>query len=171
MIDYATFDDCKAEAAGAASKPLIKTVLRPRTILYFSLWGSVGAAMALSLADRPRISISAQHQRNPAWVQLSDGNIRNGFTVKLRNMQARPRDMEVSIEGLRGAVMWTDSGNRETASTKVRTTVAPDALAKLPIFVAAPGGGQASQDFAFTVRSADGGESQTTQAVFERPGQ
>jgi cytochrome c oxidase accessory protein FixG len=167
LIDYATFDDCTTEAAGATAKPLLKTVLRPRTLIYFTLWASVGVAMAVSLADRTRLSISAQHERNPAWVQLSDGHIRNGFTVKLRNMQARPREMEVSLTDLPGAVMWADSGSRETASTRIRTTVPADALAKLPIFVAAPGGEEGSSEFVFTVRSADG-ESDSTDAVFER---
>jgi cytochrome c oxidase accessory protein FixG len=172
LIDYATLEDCKAEAAGAPPKPLLKTILRPRTIVYFSLWTAVGIAMLVALGDRARLSISAQHQRNPSWVQLSDGHVRNGFTVKLRNMEARPREMEVSLSGLPGAVMWTDSGSRDSAGTSVRTTVPADALAKLPIFVAAPGGGKASQDFAFTVRTVDGeGETDSTEAVFERPGE
>ncbi|HET9398450.1 MAG TPA: FixG Ig-like domain-containing protein, partial [Sphingomicrobium sp.] len=117
-----------------------------------------------------RLTISAQHQRNPAYVQLSDGHLRNGFTVKVRNMETRPRDMEISLVGLPGAVMWTQGGSRESAGSTVRTTVPADALAKLPIFVAAPGSGQAHEDFAFAVRTVDGKESHSTEAVFERPG-
>ena len=170
LIDYATLDDCRREAAGEPARPLLKTVLRPRTLAYFALWGSVGLAMLFALGNRERIDISAQHQRNPAFVQLSDGAVRNGFTVKLRNMQARPREMEVSLQGLPGGVLWSDGGSREAATRTVRTTVPADALAKLPIFVAAPGGGEARQEFAFTVRAADGGESDQVEAVFERPG-
>jgi polyferredoxin len=125
--------------------------------------------MLFALGDRARLDIRAQHQRNPAYVQLADGAVRNGFTVKLRNMQARPRAMEVRLEGLPGAVMWTQRGSRDTAGALVRTTVPADALAKLPIFVAAPSGGQERQDFSFTVRGADG-ESDSVEAVFERPG-
>jgi len=84
-------------------------------------------------------------------------------------MEARPREMEVSISGLPGAVIWTDGGSRETAGRSVRTTAPADALAKLPIFVAAPGGGQERQDFVFFVRSVDGRESDGTEAAFERP--
>jgi len=95
--------------------------------------------------------------------------VRNGFTVKLRNMQTRPRAMEVRLDGLPGGVMWTDGGSREGAGVVVRIAVPADALAKLPIFVAAPGGGQARQEFAFAVRAADGSESDSVGAVFERP--
>ena len=169
LIDYATLDDCKVEAAGGVAKPLLKTILRPRTLIYFSLWAAVGIAMLFTVADRSRLTISVQHQRNPSYVQLSDGHVRNGFTVKIRNMEARPRDMEVSLSGLSGAVMWTQGGARETAGTSVRATVPADALAKLPIFVAAPARGEERQDISFTVRSVDGEESDTTEAVFERP--
>ena len=77
--------------------------------------------------------------------------------------------MELSIAGLPGAVIWTDGGSREVAGQTIRTTVPADALAKLPIFVAAPGGGEERQEFAFSVRSVDGRESDSTEAVFERP--
>lgn len=170
LIDYATLDDCKTEAAGGTPKPLLKTLLRPRTLAYAGLWGAVGLAMLLALGNRTRLDISAQHQRNPAWVQLSDGHVRNNFTVKLRNMETRPRAMEVRLQGLPGGVMWTDGGSRELARTSLRTTVPADALAKLPIFVAAPGSGEGRQDFAFWVGAVDGGETDDVKAVFERPG-
>jgi cytochrome c oxidase accessory protein FixG len=170
LIDYATLEDCKVEAAGGASRPLQKTILRPRTLVYLGLWAAVGIAMLFAVVDRTRLTLSAQHQRNPSYVQLSDGHVRNGFTVKIRNMQARPRQMEVAVTGLPGAVLWTQGGDRATAGTSVRATVPADALAKLPIFVAAPGEGEARHDFSFTVRTAGGEESDSTEAVFERPG-
>ena len=169
LIDYATLEDCRIEAAGGTARPLIRTIFRPRTLVYFTLWTAVGIAMLVAVMDRSRLTISAQHQRNPSWVQLSDGHVRNGFTVKIRNMEARPRQMEVSVLGLPGGVMWTAGASRETAGTTIRATVPADALAKLPIFVAAPGGGEEHQQFAFSVRSVDGRESDRTEARFERP--
>jgi cytochrome c oxidase accessory protein FixG len=168
LIDYATLEDCRTEAEGGTARPLLKTVLRPRTLAYFSVWVAVGVVMLISVTDRTRLSISAQHQRNPSFVQLSDGHVRNGYTVKLRNMQARPRQMTVTLSGLPGAVMWQDEGSRDEAARTISAVVPPDALAKLPIFVAAPGGGEEQQEFAFAVRSEDG-ESGRTEAVFERP--
>ena len=78
--------------------------------------------------------------------------------------------MEVDLAGLPGAAMWRDTQTREQASRSLHVTVPPDALAKLPIFVVAPGRGEESQRFSFTVRSTDGeGETDTTEAIFERP--
>jgi hypothetical protein len=68
--------------------------------------------------------------------------------------------------------MWRDIQTREQASQSLRVMVPPDALAKLPIFVVAPGAGQSTQKFALTVRSTDGeSETDTTEAIFERPDQ
>ena len=170
LIDYATFEDNEIEAKGGKPRPLWKTVLRPRTLAYFSLWGAIGLAMLFALGARERISISAQQERNPVYVTLSDGAIRNAFTVKVRNMQARPRRMEVSIAGLEDAVLWTQGGSRETASRTVTVDAPADALAKLRIFLAAPSGGEARDDFHFTVRALDPeGGSDSAEAVFERP--
>jgi cytochrome c oxidase accessory protein FixG len=170
LIDYATLEDCRAEAAGAAPKPIRKTLLRPRTLIYLAIWAATGFAMLFALGERTRLDISAQQERNPVYVRLSDGDVRNSFTVKLRNMQTRPRTMEVAIAGLNGAVLWTGTGGRESAGTSIRTQVPADALAKLRIFVAAPSGGETRDDFVFTVRALDGeGGENSTQARFERP--
>ncbi|MCL4674193.1 MAG: cytochrome c oxidase accessory protein CcoG, partial [Sphingomonadaceae bacterium] len=45
LIDYATQEDCKAEAAGHPAKPVWKTLLRPRTLIYTAVWSSLGFAL------------------------------------------------------------------------------------------------------------------------------
>lgn len=170
LIDYCTQDDAEAEQKGAAPRPVLRTLLRPRTIAYFAVWVGIGAAMLFALGARERLEISAQQDRNPIFVRLSDGAIRNAYTVKLRNMEARPRQMEVGLSGLPGGRIWTDAGSRETASSTVRTTVPADSVAKLRIFLTLPSGGPARQDFRFTARAMDReGGSASEPARFERP--
>ncbi|GLV27253.1 cytochrome c oxidase accessory protein CcoG [Sphingobium sp. Cam5-1] len=170
LIDYCTEDDAEAEKKGAAPRPVLKTLLRARTIAYFTVWASIGAAMLFALGARTRLDISAQQDRNPIFVRLSDGAIRNSYTVKLRNMEARPREVEVRVTGLADAKIWTDAGSREKASDAVRAAVAADSVTKLRLFLTMPSAGPARQDFRFTVRALDregGGDSED--ARFERP--
>lgn len=170
LIDYCTEDDASAEQAGKPSKPLLRTLLRPRTIVYFSVWGAIGAAMLFALGARTRIDISVGQDRNPIHVRLSDGAIRNAYTVKLRNMEARPRRMEIGIEGLPDAVLWTDRTTRETGGSTVTLGVPADSVAKARIFIALPPSGPQEQDFRFTVRALDGdGARDSNEARFERP--
>lgn len=170
LIDYCTQEDAEAEQKGAPAKPVLKTLLRPRTLAYAAVWLSIGAAMLFALGARTRIDIAAQQDRNPIFVRLSDGAIRNAYMVKVRNMEARPRPVTVAVEGLPGAKLWTDVMPREQAATIVTATIPADSVAKLRIFVAAPAVGATRQDFAFTVSATDregGGDSEP--ARFERP--
>ncbi|SCW35594.1 cytochrome c oxidase accessory protein FixG [Sphingobium faniae] len=170
LIDYCTEEDAEAEQKGAAPRPVLRTLLRPRTIAYFMAWSAVGVAMLFALGARTRVDISAQQDRNPIFVRLSDGTIRNAYTVKIRNMEARPRPMEISVDGLPGAQLWTDATAREQAGRTLSTTVPADSVARLRVFVAMPGEGDTRQDFHFAVRALDkeGGDNREP-ARFERP--
>src|SRR3546814_7415053 len=72
--------------------------------------------MLFTLGQRTRLDLAVQRERSPLYVQLSDGAIRNDYTLKLRNMELRPRRVEVAIDGLPGARLWIDGGSRETRS-------------------------------------------------------
>ena len=95
--DYASAEDAERERAGAPARPVIRLLLRPRTIAYTLVWTGIGAAMLFALSTRTRLDISAQQDRNPLYVRLADGTIRNSFTVKVRNMEARPRTVEIGM--------------------------------------------------------------------------
>ena len=170
LIDYCTLDDAAIEKAGGTGATIRKTLLRPRTLIYFAIWGAIGLAMLFSLGQRTRLDISVQHDRNPVYVQLSDGAVRNNYMVKLRNMEARPRDVTVSVNGLDGAAIWTSEGSRSNARRAVNVITAPDSVSKLRLFVAAPGIGPAQQDFNIAVQpNEDGAKGDSETAVFERP--
>lgn len=170
LIDYCTLDDAAIEKAGGTGSPVIKTLLRPRTIAYFAIWGSIGLLMLFSLGQRTRLDLSVQHDRNPVFVQLSDGAVRNNYTVKLRNMETRPRNVTISIDGLKDAVIWTEDGARLDAGNSVAASLTPDSITKLRVFVAAPGYGSVREEFDIIARPNDNKkETVTDQVVFERP--
>ncbi|MFB0874788.1 MULTISPECIES: cytochrome c oxidase accessory protein CcoG [unclassified Sphingobium] len=170
LIDYCTEENVEAERNGAAPRPVLETLLRPRTIAYLTLWCGIGMAMLFALGTRTRIDISVQQDRNPIAVRLSDGMVRNAYTVKLSNMESRPRPMTVTVDGLPRARLWTDDMTREQALRAIVATVPADSVAKLRLFVALPGTGAQRLDFRFAVRATDregGGDSEP--ARFERP--
>lgn len=176
LIDYATLEDARIEKAGGTAPSVLKTLLRPRMILYAVIWGGIGLAMLFALGQRTRLDLAVQHDRNPIFVRLSDGQIRNAYTVNIRNMEARPRLMEVRIAGLDGGVAWTADAQRALASQTVRVTVTPDSVTKLRLLVAAPAGGEEHQHFTIALRPADHGigsngkpEGDQETAIFERP--
>lgn len=171
LIDYLTLDDAATEIAGGTPHPLRRTLFRPRTLVYFGIWCAIGLAMLFALGQRTRLDLAVQHGRNPVLVQLSDGTIRNNYTVTVRNMETRPREVELAIRGLPGAVAWTPDQSRASATDRVRLSVAPDSVQKVRLFIAAPGKQPAHADFEIAVIALSGdGRGDTASARFERPG-
>ena len=170
LIDYVTYEGAAREQKGEAPRSAWRNVLRPRTLLYFAGWGAIGVAMLFMLGTRNHLDISVLQDRNPAYVQLSDGSVRNNYTLKIRNMQTRPRRLEVTLSGIDNAVIWSDDGSREQASQRIVTTAPPDSVVRLRVFMAASGKGPAFEDFTFTVRALDeAGGSDSEKTRFERP--
>jgi len=86
-----------AERAGEAPKPIWKHILRPRTILYTVLWLLVGVGLVYALFVRSDIELTVSPVRNPTYVTLSDGSIRNIYDVRLRNKQGEDRTFHMSL--------------------------------------------------------------------------
>jgi len=171
LIDYATLEDCKREAGGETPRPVWKTILHARTVIYFLVWGAVGLALLFALGSRDRTGLTIAQDRNPPFMLMSDGSVRNAYTLKLRNMESRPRRMEVSIQGLPGAVMWSEEMSREAAARAIVREVDADTTDTMRAYVVAPqetGGGE----FTFVLRSLDEqGESDSGTARFDAPGE
>src|SRR4029077_12439924 len=59
--------------------------LRPRTILYASVLAVVAIVMVVSLATRATMGLDIIRDRNPNFVTLADGSVRNAYTIKVLN--------------------------------------------------------------------------------------
>ncbi len=157
LIDYATLDQCEAEAAGAPASPAWKALLRPRIFIYFGVWGAIGAGLLFALGTRTHTDLTISPDRNPPFMLLKDGSVRNAYTLRLRNMEARPRDMEVAMVGLpRGALLWTDAVSVENAAPVQVIAVPANETKVVRAYVMLPPGlGDDSFNFSFRLTSLD----------------
>ncbi|MFZ2587208.1 MAG: cytochrome c oxidase accessory protein CcoG [Alphaproteobacteria bacterium] len=64
--------------------------VRPRTVIYASIMAVVSVTMLYSLTHRPLVTLSMLHQRNPLFVNLSNHDIRNTYTVRVGNKTWQP---------------------------------------------------------------------------------
>ncbi|WP_374526827.1 cytochrome c oxidase accessory protein CcoG [Novosphingobium sp.] len=171
LIDYATLEDCKLEAEGQPPRPITKALFHTRTLIYTGVWAAIGFALLFALSARTRIDVAVQKDRNPPYTLQSNGEVRNDYTVKLRNMETRPRPMELTIEGLPGGVMWTDDTARDTASRSLKVMVAADRVEPLRVYVVAPDGTE-PQHFKFVLKAKDAeGGGDTSEVRFDAPGE
>ncbi len=140
LIDYLALTDEVAERAGAAPIPVRKHILRPRTILYTVLWSGVGVGLVVALFLRSDIDISVSPVRNPTFVTLSDGTIRNTYDIRLRNKLGTAEDYMISLTA--GARLNIAVEGR--ADTVV--TVPANQTMTQRIYITAPAGTDAALD-------------------------
>jgi cytochrome c oxidase accessory protein FixG len=100
LIAYDTFRNIDA-ASHHDRAPL--RLIRPRIVLYATLMAIVASIMTWAWLNRSVIDINVLHDRQPLYVRLSDGGLRNGYTVKILNKLHENRTFELSTEGLDGA--------------------------------------------------------------------
>jgi cytochrome c oxidase accessory protein FixG len=149
-----------------------RIVYRLRSVIYFSAWAAIGLFMLVSLLGRDRLEVNVQKDRNPVFVQLADGSIRNGFTVKILNMIPEPRTIFLSIEGLPGATM-SINGLDQPDSVSFAVPVEPDKLRSLRVFVSQPPDlvQPGRTPFNLNVEDKQSFEADSYDAVFEAPTQ
>jgi cytochrome c oxidase accessory protein FixG len=97
LIAYDTDINIKRRLEG---KPPIVKLVRVRTVLYAAVIAIAGGIMIFTLATRDSEGISSIHDRNPMFVRLSDGAVRNGYTIRIVNKQLRKRDFILAFYGL-----------------------------------------------------------------------
>ena len=65
--------------------------------MYTTAWAAIGVALVVALFIRPEIDMTIAPVRNPTFVTLSDGSIRNAYDIRLRNKHNESRDFRVSL--------------------------------------------------------------------------
>jgi cytochrome c oxidase accessory protein FixG len=148
-----------------------RSIIRPRTVIYFIGWTLIGLGMLTVLALRSPMSVNVLHDRNPLYVELRDGAVSNGYDVKILNMTPEPRQVRLSLEGLPGSSMTLADGGAEPAA-RLDLELAPDKVLPLRLYVRVEPGAlpERQQKFRIVVVSEDGKVRSTTETTFEVPG-
>ncbi len=134
LIAYATLADEASAAKGEDHPPVWKRAIRPRTLIYFTLWAGIGIAMVVTLFMRDTLDVTVERDRNPVFVTLSDGSIRNGYTLKVQNKQGSRQDIWVFLE----TGEWLQMEIQDLDGNRVEAPA--DSQKTLRIFVVSPEG-------------------------------
>jgi polyferredoxin len=108
--------------------------------------------MLTALALRSFTGISVIHDRNPLYVTLADGSIRNGYTIRILNKRPIERTFTVSAHGLDGARLEIAEG---AGAEKNVVTVASDTTDELRVLFFAPAGAKLDKSTAIRFRIDD----------------
>lgn len=160
LIRYDTTHNREARLTG---KPEITNVMRPRTFWYISILVVVGSIMLFGLINRSASELHVLHDRNPLYVQLSDGTIRNGYDIRILNKTHEDIQFSLTVDGIPGAeVRVQAAGNPDQSALLVYA----DSVAHYRVFVAAPKPTTGRTPLSFTAKSSDGTIVETYSGVF-----
>lgn len=134
LIGYDTLANINLRKAG---KPRRVRLIRPRTVIYAALLSVVSTIMLVALLSRQEVEINLLRDRNPLYVTLSDGSIRNGYTFKILNKRRQEGNFVLSTEGLKGAVLSVVGGDG-LPRTAIPMAVSPDKLGSFHVYVHVP---------------------------------
>ncbi|MGB8401960.1 cytochrome c oxidase accessory protein CcoG [Bradyrhizobium sp.] len=147
-----------------AGKPEIYRIVRPRTLVYAALIATVGAVMLYALLNRSLLDINVLHDRNPVAVRLSDGSIRNAYTVRLLNKRGFDRVIAIDVDGPVNStvhVVGTDSVTQD----RPMIVIGRDQTTELRVLVSAPSEGNTEKSVPVKFRVTDIGLGETASAT------
>jgi cytochrome c oxidase accessory protein FixG len=134
LIAYDT--DINAERRLAGKAPIYR-LIRARTVLYAAIIAGVGSIMLYTLATRGSMGVSALHERSPLFVALSDGSVRNDYTVRFLNKAGASRSFTLEALGL-PALDIHAAGIERAADGKLIVEVGPDQTREVRVSLQVP---------------------------------
>ncbi|MGV6873331.1 cytochrome c oxidase accessory protein CcoG [Pseudochelatococcus sp. B33] len=171
LIAYDTDLNVKARMEG---RPTHVRVVRWRTAVYVLIIAAVGGAMLYTLATRSSAGINVLHDRSPMFVRLTDGSVRNAYTLRLINKNHDARTFEISIAGSDGQPIpgaeLTAIGDEAATEGRVAITIGPDQTREVRAFITIhdepPGTVPTSVEVVFHIRDASGASTASAQDHF-----
>ncbi len=169
LIGYDTFRNL--DAASHHDRAPVR-IVRPRTVLYSSLIALVTGLMVWAWMSRAEVTLSVIQDRNPLFVTLSDGGVRNGYTVKILNKNLEPHIFQISKNGLAGATISIVGSDEASPEIEVD----PDTLRALKVYVTVPAAAKptlqgASTPFDFVVTDVTDGSATIRATTFRSAGE
>ncbi len=174
LVRYDTAKNMREEAAKCAGHADLAAqdmkkhkahLVRPRTIYYTAILGIVCTLMVYSIATRDVLNIHALHDRNPLFVQLSDGRIRNDYKINILNKVLAPQTFRLEVTGPEGLTFVVREG-RELDATALPAP--PDDVAHYNVSVSAPKAGPDREPITFKVINSEGTNTAEVTDVFIR---
>lgn len=139
----------------AENKPEKIHIVRPRTLLYTLLIVILGGGIFYGLMNRADLEVNILRDRNPLFVQLSSGGIRNGYTVKILNKTHDIRKFSLSISGLEHFHMRIEGVQEKTPEGLPVIKVNRDRVRAVKIYLSVPKEDLTSDSVAISITATD----------------
>ena len=136
---------------------------RMRTLWYTLIISVVGGLMLYSLLTRSPLELHVLHDRNPLFVTLSDGSIRNGYDIKILNKTHEDKHYHLDFSGIENAdIRVQGAGDLDISNLPVYA----DSVAHYRVFVTAAKPQTARLEVKFLLQDKATAEQDTMKTIF-----
>ena len=155
----------------AENKPEKIKIIRPRTLFYTIVLIVVSGAILYGLTHRANLEVNVLRDRNPLFVQLSSGDIRNGYTIKLLNKTHQIRKFSLDVSGLETYKIRVEGVQEKTAEGLPVVQVNRDRVRSVKIYLSVPRAQviDHSMDISITAKDLDGTSVSDNATTFKGP--
>ncbi|PCI33421.1 MAG: cytochrome c oxidase accessory protein CcoG [Alphaproteobacteria bacterium] len=168
LIAYDSLANFDRRAKGEPEKIQI---VRPRTLLYTIFMIVVTGSIIWGLTHRANLEVNVLRDRNPLFVELSSGDIRNGYTVKILNKTHDIRKFSLAVSGLDGYDIRVEGVLDRTPEGLPVIEVNRDRVRSVKVYLSVPRA-QLSADskaISITARDLDGSSISNNATTFRGP--
>ncbi|WP_052711473.1 cytochrome c oxidase accessory protein CcoG [Elstera litoralis] len=167
LITWDTLANQEAKTKGGAGH---YKLFRARTFIYIGALLLLSAVMAVGLFSRAKTELTVLRDRAPLYVGLSDGSIRNAYTLKIINKQRAVQSFRLSFTGLDGAQLSARSQDDQDVPVAA-LRLAPDSVGTFRLFVKVPKAQLKAERVAvtLTVENSETGERAGADSLFIGP--
>ncbi len=139
------------------------TPWRPRTFWYGGIITLVGCFMLYSLLTRSPLELNVIHDRNPLFVKLSDGSVRNGYNITIINKHHDDKTYRLSIEGLENVNIRVQASSDIPADN---LPVFADSVGHFRVFLTAEKQSEHRREMTFNVMERDSEITASKDSIF-----
>ena len=114
LIDYESWKNIER---GRRNEAPVNRLVRPKTIGLAAACLALAGTIAVAFETKTTATLSVQHDRDPLAVRLSDGSVRNAYTVKFLNKSSATHSYTLAVSGLEARMAII--GNEKLAPIEV----------------------------------------------------
>ena len=141
--------------------------LRPRTFWYGGILLLVGCLMLYSLLTRSPLEMNVIHDRNPLFVKLSDGSVRNGYNITIINKNHEDKSYALTVQGLENAEIRVQASSDIPADN---LPVFADSVAHFRVFLTAEKQTEQRKEITFQLIETDSKLTEQKESIFVSEG-
>jgi cytochrome c oxidase accessory protein FixG len=115
----------------------VPRLIRARTLMYAGILGFVAALMLGAWLLRETVTLSVIRDRAPIFVRLSDGGVRNAYTLRVANKLREAPELTLALDGPAGLATLVQDAEQDAAGAW-RIATKPDGITQWRVLVTAP---------------------------------